>query len=635
VLQRLGRGGFGTTYLAEDEDKLKERCVVKQLTPNVQGTWAMNKAVELFKQEAEQLQKLGSEHLQIPSLSAYFDQDGYLYLVQQYIDGLNLFKLLQQQGVLRESEIRQLLLDLLPVLKFIHSRGVIHRDIKPENIMRRRDNGQPVLIDFGVSKQLSQTVMAKPGTNIGSQGYAPIEQMQDGEAYPASDLFSLGASCFQLLTGVHPYRLWTEHGYGWTANWRQYLRGSVSDDLGRVLDKLLQKERQYRYLSAEEVLRDLQQQSAPPKPKPPQPAPPQPVPTTPNGWTRRDLINFAGFAGLGWLAFVIFGEKFGRNESGQETPTTSPQPRPRVTSTPEITLPPEIPVQSTPTQTPRIIANRFQFEVVNVNAQGNIINRSNKQAEFFRDDLGNGVFMDMVFIPNGTFQMGSPDREQGRDNDEGPQRRVTVASFSMGKYAVTQAQWEAVAALPQINLSLNPNPSAFKGANRPVEKVSWNEAMEFCARLAKKTGRAYRLPSEAEWEYACRAGTTTPFYFGETITTDLVNYDGDYTYGNAPKGIDREQTTDVGSFPPNAFGLYDMHGNVWEWCADAWHENYQGAPSDGRVWEGGDDKYRMHRGGSWDYYPLYCRCAYRYRYRVVVRYDSLGFRVAVVSGLGA
>ena len=620
MLQRLGRGGFGTTYLAEDPDKLNERCVVKQLTPNVGGTWALNKARELFEQEARQLQKLGSENLQIPSLYGYFEQDGYLYLVQQYIDGQNLLKLLQQQGVLRESEIRQLLLDLLPVLKFIHSRGVIHRDIKPENIMRRRDNGQPVLIDFGVSKQLSQTVMAKPGTNIGSYGYAPIEQMQDGEAYPASDLFSLGASCFHLFTGVRPDRLWTEHGYSWTANWRQYLRGAVSDDLGRVLDKLLQKERQYRYLSAEEVLKDLQQQSAPP--------PPPPVVSTPSGWTRRDLLNFAGFAGLGLLAFVIFGEKFGRNESRQETPTSSPQPRARVTPTRE-------PVQSTPTQTPRIITNRFQFEVVAVNAQGNIINRSNNQAEFFREDLGNGVFLDMVFIPNGTFQMGSPDTEVDGFNFAGPQRRVTVASFFMGKYEVTQAQWEAVAALPQINLSLNPNPSSFKGANRPVENVSWNEAMEFCARLAKKTGRAYRLPSEAEWEYACRAGTTTPFYFGETITTDLVNYDGNYPYGNAPKGIYREQTTDVGSFPPNAFGLYDMHGNVYEWCADAWHENYQGAPSDGRVWEGGDDKYRVRRGGTCGSNAVECRSANRVRFGLVYRNKVYGFRVAVSLFLGA
>jgi formylglycine-generating enzyme required for sulfatase activity len=272
---------------------------------------------------------------------------------------------------------------------------------------------------------------------------------------------------------------------------------------------------------------------------------------------------------------------------------------------------------------------------VTVDAQGNIINRSNNQAEFLRDDLGNGVFLDMVLIPNGSFQMGAPDTEKYRSIDEIPQRRVTVASFSMGKYAVTQAQWEAVAALPQVNLSLNPNPSDFKGANRPVEQVNWNEAMEFCARLAKKTGRAYRLPSEAEWEYACRAGTTSPFYFGETITTDFVNYNGNYPYGNAPKGIYREQTTDVGSFPPNAFGLYDMHGNVWEWCADAWHENYQGAPSDGRVWEGGDDQYRVLRGGSWFNYAVICRSAYRLRSALGVRYRLLGFRVALASGFPA
>lgn len=331
-----------------------------------------------------------------------------------------------------------------------------------------------------------------------------------------------------------------------------------------------------------------------PAPKPKQP---QSIPTTPTGWTRRGFLNFAGYAGSGLLAFVICGEKLGRSESRQETPI--------------------------------IIKNRFQFEVVTVNAQGNIINRRNNQVEFFREDLGNGVLMDMVLIPNGTFQMGSPITEPGWVNEEGPQRKVTVASFYLGKYEVTQAQWEAVAALPQINLSLNPNPSRFKGANRPTEKVSWNEAMEFCERLAKKTGRNYRLPSEAEWEYACRAGTTTPFYFGETITTDLVNYDGNSTYGNAPKGIDRQQTTDVGSFPPNAFGLYDMHGNVWEWCADPYHENYQGAPSDGRVWDGGDDRYQMLRGGSWLLDPVFCRSAFRNRFGAAVRLDSIGFRVAV------
>ncbi len=134
----------------------------------------------------------------------------------------------------------------------------------------------------------------------------------------------------------------------------------------------------------------------------------------------------------------------------------------------------------------------------------------------------------------------------------------------------------------------------------------WNSA----SKLSEKTGKTYRLPSEAEWEYACRAGTTTPFYFGETITPDLVNYDGNYPYGAAPKGLYRKQTTDVGSFPPNPFGLYDMHGNVWEWCSDRWHDNYNGAPTDGSSWETGRDNNRVQRGGSWNSNAVVCRCAF-------------------------
>lgn len=152
---------------------------------------------------------------------------------------------------------------------------------------------------------------------------------------------------------------------------------------------------------------------------------------------------------------------------------------------------------------------------------------------------------------------------------------------------MTQAQWRAVAGLPKRQIDLNSDPSSFKGDNLPVEQVNWLEAVEFCDRLSQFTGRSYRLPSEAEWEYACRAATTTPFYFGETITTDLVNYNGNYTYGSRPKGIYQEKTTVVGSFPPNAFGLYDMHGNLYEWCADPWHDNYNSAPTDGSVWESG------------------------------------------------
>ena len=189
----------------------------------------------------------------------------------------------------------------------------------------------------------------------------------------------------------------------------------------------------------------------------------------------------------------------------------------------------------------------------------------------------------------------------------------------MGKYPLTQAQYQAI---------MGNNPSYFKGNNRPVETVSWDYAVRFCQKLSQRTGKNYRLPSEAEWEYACRAGTKTPFSFGDNITTDLVNYDGTYPYKSAPKGKYREQTTDVGTFPPNAFGLYDMHGNVWEWCEDDWHENYIDAPTDGSAWNSqSGSNTKLLRGGSWYLYARLCRSASRNGYSRVNRDGYSGFRV--------
>ncbi|BAZ24251.1 hypothetical protein NIES4073_51440 [Kalymmatonema gypsitolerans NIES-4073] len=263
-----------------------------------------------------------------------------------------------------------------------------------------------------------------------------------------------------------------------------------------------------------------------------------------------------------------------------------------------------------------------------------------REYERFTQNLGNDALLEMVAIPGGQFLMGSPENQPERYSDESPQHTVTIQPFYIAKFPVTQAQWKAVAALPRVKIDLNPDPSSFKGANRPVEKVSWDDAIEFCVRLSRfvegrlsnKTGKLYRLPSEAEWEYACRAGTTTPFHFGETITTDLANYDGKYTYGSGPKGEDRQQTTEVGKFPPNAFGLYDMHGNICEWCQDAWHDSYEGAPADGTAWmsENNNDS-RLLRGGSWYDDAWYCRSAARDWYPRDDWYDSLGFRVVVAA----
>jgi formylglycine-generating enzyme required for sulfatase activity len=276
----------------------------------------------------------------------------------------------------------------------------------------------------------------------------------------------------------------------------------------------------------------------------------------------------------------------------------------------------------------------IEFPVITVDDKGNKVKEETGKAGVFKENLGSNALLEMVGIPNGTFTMGSPADEAEREANEGPQQEVNVNAFLMGRYPITQTQWQAVAKLPKVkdDLPPAPAPSYFKGANYPVERVTWHQAVEFCARLSKHSGREYRLPSEAEWEYACRAKTTTPFHFGPTLTTDLANYNGNYTYGSGPKGVYREKTSAVGSFPPNAFGLCDMHGNVWEWCLDHWYDNYQGAPTDGTAWvTGGDADLRLLRGGSWYVYPRLCRSAGRLRLAPGVRSIVIGFRVVCGS----
>lgn len=264
-----------------------------------------------------------------------------------------------------------------------------------------------------------------------------------------------------------------------------------------------------------------------------------------------------------------------------------------------------------------------EFETVTVNDKGEEISRDTHQAQFFQEDLGNSVILEMVSIPAGEFLMGSPNAEKDRNEDESPQHKVSVPAFFMGKFAITQAQYQAI---------IGSNPSNFKGYNLPVEKVSWNEATNFCQKLSTETGRNYRLPSEAEWEYACRVGTTTPFHFGATLTTNLANYDGFFPYQSEPKGKYRVKTTKVGIFPPNAFGLYDMHGNVWEWCLDNWHDNYIDAPNNGSPWKNkNDNSSRLMRGGSWVLHPRYCRSANRSGNTAKLRNDVIGFRVVCSS----
>jgi formylglycine-generating enzyme required for sulfatase activity len=271
-----------------------------------------------------------------------------------------------------------------------------------------------------------------------------------------------------------------------------------------------------------------------------------------------------------------------------------------------------------------------------------VLRRHSKTAKYFRQAIAPDISIDMVYIPGGTFLMGSPDNEEDRQPNEGPQHSVTLPDFFMGKYPVTQAQWKAVVdRTTTIKRDLKPSPFHFKGDDLPVENISWLDAEEFCLRLSKLGDREYRLPSEAQWEYACRAGTTTPFHFGNTISSDIANYhaqdleirDSTYSgkYGQGSLGEFRERTTPVGLLKlANQFGLYDMHGNVWEWCLDDWQDNYKTTPTDGSAWidtSESENPKKVLCGGSWLHIPWICRSASRSRNSSDFRHNTIGFRL--------
>ncbi|MBD2437517.1 SUMF1/EgtB/PvdO family nonheme iron enzyme [Nostoc sp. FACHB-110] len=567
ILKLLGEGNFGETYLARDNKRPSQPlCVVKRLKPK----HTHPRVLELFEQEAVILEKLG-EHPQIPRLLAHLAIDNEFYIIQDYVEGHNLRKEIVPKKQMAAADVRHLLQDILEVLVFVHENNVIHRDIKPENVMRRKQDDKLVLIDFGSVKEigiLSIDIykMIRTSVVVGTPGYIPTEQAK-GKPRLSSDIYALGMMAIEALTGIPPHLL-PEDPQSGEVLWRD--RVQVSDELADVLNKMICDRHTARYPSATEAL--------------------------------QALTNHLAVLSSSVLVSSV--------------PSSLPE------------------FESLQMDTVFLPLEKLQFETATISAKKSFgvthnydINRIPGSTQGFTEDLGNDMTLVMVSLPGGQFLMGSPEDESERFDCESPQHLVTIKPFFLGKFLVTQAQWQAVATLAPINRELDPTPASVKGKNRPVEQISWEDAVEFCARLAQKTGRNYRLPSEAEWEYACRARTTGPFYFGEMLTSNLANYNN--SLYSTEQG-NHWQTSQVGSFPANAFGLYDMHGNVWEWCGDRWHENYQGAPSDGRVWLSDDDvKSRVIRGGSWKNSSRLCRCAYRSWNPQDGRGNLLGFRVAL------
>jgi formylglycine-generating enzyme required for sulfatase activity len=231
---------------------------------------------------------------------------------------------------------------------------------------------------------------------------------------------------------------------------------------------------------------------------------------------------------------------------------------------------------------------------------------------------------EMVVVPPGRFTMGSPPGEEGRIDREGPPRQVTITRpFAVGKFEVTFAEWDACVSAGACTVNKSPDDHGWGRGRRPAINVSWDDiTTEYLPWLSRKTGKAYRLLTEAEWEYAARAGSQDKYTWGDLIGSSRANCDG------CGSRWDETQTAPVGSFQANAFGLHDMHGNVWEWVEDTWHQNYDGAPTDGSAWQDGDPSYRVVRGGSWCNESEQVRAAVRFRRNINVRFDTLGFRVA-------
>jgi formylglycine-generating enzyme required for sulfatase activity len=322
---------------------------------------------------------------------------------------------------------------------------------------------------------------------------------------------------------------------------------------------------------------------------------------SPNPTTRRNFIKWLGFGGVGAFSVLVLSQ-LGKKLSDTPNLPTASSP-------------------SVPGSAPKL--TKIQFTSVKLNDKGVIIAKPAAIAQIYTEALGNGVALTMVKIPGGKFMMGSPESEKDRGKNESPQHQVTVPEFYLAQTLVTQAQYQAI---------MGNSDSYFKGNDKlPVEQVSWLDAVEFCEKLSQKTNRTYRLPSEAEWEYACRAGSKTPYAFGETINPAVVNYNGNFPYGGAAEGEYRAKTTPVGSFPPNLFGLYDMHGNLWEWCLDEYINNYNGAPTDGSARGNINSRDKntntVLRGGSWVNDAQNCRSAFRFYSAASDRSDLIGFRV--------
>lgn len=565
------KGGMGLVYQAQD-CRLGDTVVIKQSkyssleslrqSPHYRGLPEdeLRSQAEFLQKAFEREAKLlraAKGHNALPGVLDYFKaDDDDQFLVMDFIPGKDFDELLRErlqrnQGPFPLDQVLDWADQVLDALDYLHTQfdpPIIHRDIKPQNL-KLTPKGQVILLDFGLAKG------ARPGMSVvesvwgGTPEYAPLEQVDEDENEKQKS--DPRGDLYSLAVTLH-----------------HLLSGQKP---ARTISRLNAKAQ-----GKPDPLRPLNEIV---------PSVPEPVSAV--------LQRAAAVFAKDRLATAAEMRKLLRQAVAPPPPAIIvPQPKPEI----ETILRPK-----------RNIVISLNPERENIKP---VVETRPAQPKWFIEDLGNGVKLEMIYIPGGSFLMGSP--EGVGHSSEHPQRRVTLSPFYIGKYPVTQAQWKAM---------MGENPSHFKGDDLPVESVAWHDAVKFCEVISKRTGGAYRLPAEAEWEYACRAGSTGRYCFG-----DDESLLGEYAWYDEDSG---GKTHPVGKRTPNAWGLFDMHGNVWEWCEDDWHDSYNNAPKDGRAWVDRPSRgsARVFRGGGWDYDAVYCRSALRNRDTPGLRALNLGFRL--------
>ncbi|GAB4320526.1 bifunctional serine/threonine-protein kinase/formylglycine-generating enzyme family protein [Cyanobacterium aponinum AL20118] len=588
----LLRGGSSPCYRARD---VKRDMLVTLKTTYVTKIMEAERgdlAEKLIKQAQQVAQRCQSPCL-IKLYPHVFLEDDLAYMVMDYPEGNDLANYIDGNGKLSPEEALKIITKVASAVNILHQNKCLHLDLKPQNIIIEDKTQNPIIVDYGWAVKLFALAARKTPISP-NDCFSPPEKIKDsGKLGVYSDIYSLAAILYVLTTAQLPLN----------ANLRSF------QDLVPPIQYNNQMSDRFSDAILKGMALDIKQ--------------------------RPQCLK-------DWL------DLFKQAQTQEES--SSQEKQKIIEQTEFIAPPPEETVVQRSTQiiTPPTITKpkynypnieEFSFETVTLTEEKKLFgfvskiekNLTTKKGQYFVEYLGQGVNLEMIFIPSGQFMMGSSSDERHREKDESPQHKVNLNSFYISKYPVTQLQWKTVSYFPKVTRNLKHKPALFRGDALPVERVSWFDVQEFCKRLSKYTGRNYRLPTESEWEYACRGNTNTAFSFGDVITSEVANFDRP-NKDNKNKNIKYEKkTTPVDNFYPNPFGLYDVHGNVWEWCEDNYVSSYTQKPKDGTAHlTSMVNQNRVVRGGSWSLSSEYCRSAKRNSYAPDSSYNFIGFRVVCV-----